>query len=141
MSKDIKEVNELYEKLKEALRYHYDYHKHMTILNAGSILIIIAILEGIFREPKGIMFIMFSIVCFVLSLICSLIVMTTITGMTLIMAAIHLAFFNKNIKEFEEISDRAKPSTHRIDVLNKLHIIFFFLGIVLLVWFAFINFL
>lgn len=141
MSNDIKEVIEIYEKLKEAFRYHYDYHKHMTILNAGSILIIIAILEGIFREPKGIIFIMFSIVCFVLSLICSLIVMTTITGITLTMTALHLALFNKNIKEFEEISDKAKPSVRRMDVLNKLHIIFYLIGIIILVLFAFINFL
>ena len=141
MPSDIEDVIKIFDKLKEVLRYHYDYHKHMTILNAGSILIIIAILEGIFKKPKGIIFIMFSIVCFVLSLMCSLIVMTTITKITLSMTAIDLAFFNKNIKEFEAISDNAKSSIHRIDVLDKFHIIFYFIGITILVLFAFINFL
>jgi len=141
MPDDIKEMIEIFEKLKESLKFHYDYHKHMTTINAGSILLIIAILEGIFRDPKGIIFIISSIVCFVLSLTCSLIGMTTITHVILSMVMTQHAMFTKNIKEYEKISNMAKVRLNRLDVIDNLHRISFFLGIVLLVSFAFINFL
>lgn len=141
MSKDAKEAVEILEKLKEVFKYHYDYYKHMTTLNAGSILIIIALLEGIFKEPKGIVIILVSIVCFVLSLICSLIIMSMMGNLALYMAGVYAAFIAKDIKGIEKISDRAKSTHGKTKDIGILNTIFFLLGIVMLVCFAFINFL
>jgi len=141
VSNDAKEAVEILEKLKEVLKYHYDYYKHMTTLNAGSILIIIAILQGIFKEPKGIGIILSSIVFFVLSLICSLIIMSMVGNLILYMAGAYAAFVAKDIKEIEKTIDKAKSTYGKTRVIGIFNTIFFLLGIAILVFFAFINFL
>ena len=141
MPDDIKEAIEVLEKLKEVLKYRYDYFKHLTTLNAGSILIIIALLKGIFKEPKGIEIILVSIVCFVLSLVCSLTIMTMIGNLVLYISGIYGAFVAKDIKGGNEISDKAKSTSSKAKIIDWLSHIFFILGIVMLVCFAFINFL
>jgi len=61
--------------LLELVKSYVDYFKHITTLNTGCILIIIALLEGVFENPKGLFLIAVSIFFFVVSLVCSLVVM------------------------------------------------------------------
>ena len=141
MQNEAKEAFELLDKVNELLRFHYDYHKHLTTLSAGSILIIIAILKGIFKEPKGIIIVLSSIVCFVLSLACSLIVMSMIEKITAHIIEMHAAYIKGNLKKMKESIDSASSAGDRIDVIDWFNRIFFFLGMAVLVLFAFINFL
>lgn len=141
MSNDIKEGVEGLEKLKEVLKFQYDYYKHMTTLSAGSILIIIAILKGVFEEPKGIATVMVSIVCFVLSLIGSLVIMSIIANLVLYLTGIYIAFIAGDLKDMKKVSDKAQSTTKKAKVFDILQGIFFLLGIAMLVWFTFINFL
>lgn len=48
-----------------------DYFKHITTLDTGAILIIVAFIEKAFKHPTGNFLIILAFICFVLSLICS----------------------------------------------------------------------
>jgi len=141
VSNDAKEAVEILEKLKEVLKYHYDYYKHMTTLNAGSILIIIAVLEGIFKEPKGIIIILISIGFFVLSLLCSLIIMSMTGNLVLYVAGVYAAFVAKDLEGIDKAGHKAESTHLKTRDIGILNTIFFLLGIAMLVCFAFINFL
>jgi len=141
MPDDIKEAIEVLEKFKEALKYPYDGIKHMTILSSGSILIIIAILEGIFKKPKSIGIVMASIVSFVLSLICSLILMGIIANLVGYITSMYGSYIAENEGGIKEAVDKVKSICKKAKVIEWFNDIFFILGIVMLVCFAFINFL
>lgn len=141
MSNDIKEAIEVLEKLKEVLKYQYDYFKHMTTLNAGSILIIIALLEGIFEDPKCIGIVLISIGSFVLSLICSLMMMPMTTNIVLYITSMYSNYIAGDVEGIKEVSDKAKSSVNKIKVVDWFNSILFLLGITMLAVFAFINFL
>jgi len=141
MPDNAKETLEALETLKEVLKYPYDYIKHMTILSSGSILIIIAILEGVFKEPKDIGIVMASIVSFVLSLICSLILMSIIANLVLYITSIYGFYVAGNVGGIKEALDKVNSICKKAKVIEWFNNIFFFLGIAMLVCFAFINFL
>lgn len=141
MPNDIENAIKIFEKLKEVFKYRYDYHKHMNSLNAGAILLIIAILEGVFKEPKGIGIILSSIVCFVLSLMCSLFIMSAITNLILKMTQIHSALLRDDSDKIEKCIKTITSISDRNAIAENLQAIFFSLGIALVVFFAFVNFL
>lgn len=140
MPDNAKETFEVLEKFKEVLKYPYDYIKHMTILSSGSILIIIAILEGIFKEPRGIGIVMVSIVSFVLSLICSLLLMSIIANLALYITSICGSHIAGNMGEIKEALGKVNSNCKKAKVIEWLNDIFFLFGIIMLVCFAFINF-
>jgi len=141
MSKKIKAGIEIIEKLRGDVKLQYDYYKHMTIINAGSILVIIALFEGVFEDPKGIEIIIISIVSFVVSLVCSLEIMSMIGNLVLYLTEIHRVSITKSKDEANKISAKMKSTIKKIQVFTDLHGIFFYLGIVMLVYFAIYNFL
>jgi len=64
----------------ETLKYQSDYFKHVTTLSTGSILIIVALVEGVFKSPEGIVFIWLSILGFLVCLVSSVFMMQVIGG-------------------------------------------------------------
>lgn len=53
----------------ESYRGFFDYFKHITTLNTGAILIIVAFIERAFKNPEGKSLVVLAFICFVLSLI------------------------------------------------------------------------
>jgi len=141
MSNKIKEGLEVIEELKDVVKHQYDYYKHMTIINSGSILVIIALFEGVFKDPKGIEIIIISIASFVVSLVCSLEIMSTIGNLVLNLTEIHGISITQNKDEANKILARMRSTIKQIQVIDELHRIFFYLGIGMLVYFAIYNFL
>lgn len=57
---------------RDALKQLYDFFKHLTTINTGSILLMIAMLEKLFKSPEWKWLIGASFTCFLLSLCASL---------------------------------------------------------------------
>jgi hypothetical protein len=64
----------------EALKQQYDFFKHMTTLNTGSILIIVALMQSDFQDATVVCLVIISIVLFFGSLVCSVIQMFLYSG-------------------------------------------------------------
>ena len=124
MSNKIKEGLEVIEELKDVVKHQYDYYKHMTIINSGSILVIIALFEGVFKDPKGIEIIIISIVSFVVSLVCSLEIMSMIGTLVLYFTEIHRVSITQSKNKTDEISANMQSTIKRIKVISKLHFFF-----------------
>ena len=65
----------------EIIKYHSEYFKHITTLCTGSILIIVGLIEGVFKSPKGLVFVGFSLIALVACLVASLSMISTLGGM------------------------------------------------------------
>jgi hypothetical protein len=63
----------------EALKFAYDIYKHLITLNTGSILILITLLDKLFKNPKWKLVIAISLCSFVVSLLSCLVMLLVIT--------------------------------------------------------------
>lgn len=55
----------------EGEKLFYDSMKHLTTLNTGSILLLVTFLEKLFSNPQWKTLIAVSLICFVISIVCS----------------------------------------------------------------------
>lgn len=56
----------------EADKLRFDFFKHLTTLSTGSILLTLAMLEKLFRSPKGKVLVLFALICFAVCILGSL---------------------------------------------------------------------
>jgi hypothetical protein len=59
----------------ESFKLLFEVYKHITTLSSGTILILTTFLEKLFKNPKAAQLVPFSISCFLLSIIFSLLIM------------------------------------------------------------------
>jgi len=128
---------------RETIKYQYEYFKHMTTLCTGSILIIVALLEAIFREPECVWVIVISILGFFVSLIGSLamlgvfgnymnIAFTTFTNI--------LQVTEQNINPIiKEMNKNLNSTTKTAKITQPITNYSFLLGVLMLLVFTFIN--
>jgi len=142
-------VNQIIERTfqysREFIKNQYDYFKHLTTLSTGSILIIIAIIQGVFDNPECIILIAISFFFFLVSLICSLYMLQVLNGYN------EAIFFTLvNILQVTEetagkVQDELKNMTDSIaksaKVFHPITDFSFLLGVVAFLVFTFINFI
>jgi glucan phosphoethanolaminetransferase (alkaline phosphatase superfamily) len=106
----------------EGWKLYYDMFKHLTTLNTGAVLIIVALLEKLFSNPKLKGLVGFSFLCFIISIITSL-------------AAMNIAsLYFKNDRYLDSYEHKREP------VMYWTSLLAFYLGLVSLVTFTMINF-
>ena len=117
----------------EAFRLQYDFFKHMTTLNTGTVLIIVALMQYVFTNPKVVYFVVGSIALIFGSLVCSVIQMFLFSdSMKKIYRWEFWSYLEANAKEMEAFQKRTKN-------LNIAGSIFYGIGVVALMIFAVIN--
>ncbi len=65
----------------EVLKHQYDYFKNVITINTGAFILIVAFMDRAFKEPKCQYFVFFSLACFSVSLLISLLVMKNYTAL------------------------------------------------------------
>ena len=129
------------------IKHTYDYFKHMTTLNTGSLLIIIALLEGVFKEQEGIFAVVISICCFTISLVCALVTLGVFIRTETVALKMYLDLQEENEEENEEKTKNNKVNHQKeLDSLIKkskvteyITMYTFIAGIVMFLVFAFMN--
>ena len=125
-------------------KHIYDYYKHMTTLSTGSLLIIVALLEGVFKKPEGMFAVAISICCFTVSLVCALVtlgVFIKIEGTSLEMYSDLQEEKKENTKDTTGKHQKTLNSLgKRGKVAEYITMYTFIAGIVMFLTFAFINF-
>ena len=76
--KEIKDMREELESLGEVQKYQFDYFKLLVTLNLAFITALIALVKGVFESPKVAILIMLAFICFMVSLLFSLITLLTV---------------------------------------------------------------
>jgi len=132
------------------IKHTYDYFKHMTTLNTGSLLIIIALLEGVFKEQEGIFAVVISICCFTISLVCALVTLGLFVNCEASMLGMYSNLLEEKEKEEKEEKTKDYTGKHKkeLDSLTKkakviepITIYTFIAGMVMFLVFAFLNFI
>ena len=127
----------------EAIKYHHGYYKHMTTLSVGSILIIVTLLEGIFKEPEGIFAIIISIFGFVICLLGALMMLggyCNVGGLIFVMYAEIPELTKKKLPKYVVKYKKKMGSIANIlDIVGPITVGTFLLGIIMLLVFTFIN--
>lgn len=117
----------------EAFKQQYDFFKHMTTLNTSSILIIVALMQYVFRNPKVVFWVIISIGLLFLALVCSVIQMFLYSG---VLKKIYYWEFWSYLKANAEEIELFKKITKNLNIAGS---IFYGLGIISLMIFAVIN--
>lgn len=129
--------------IREIIKYQFDYFKHMTTLSTGSILIIIAFLEGIFKKPEGIFAVIISIFCFLVSLIGALYMLQVLSGYLNVMLSMVTQVpqvTEENVQKFQEETQKKSNSiTRTAKIIHPLTDGSFLLGVIMFLVFALIN--
>jgi len=134
------DVTRIIEEIKvqiEILKHQYDYFKNMTTLNTGAFILIVAFMERAFEEPSHRYFILLSLVFFSLSLIFSLFVMKNYTNLM-------DKLWEWNFSVLTGVARVNKDVKILLGKLKKQRLwcgIFFYAGIVWLLFFAGANIL
>ena len=76
--KRIKDVKEDFKSLVEMQKVQFDYFKLMVILNMAFITALVALVKGVLESPKVAILIMLAFICFMVSLLFSLITLLTV---------------------------------------------------------------
>ena len=153
MEKELNFTNEAALKLLSGLIKHsYDYYKHMTTLNTGSLLIIIALLEGVFKEQEGIYAVLISICCFPISLLCALMTLGIVIRSETAALKMYSNSLEENEKGEEEEEKKEKTKDYKVNSQKELESLMkrgkvteyitmyaFVVGIAMFLVFAFIN--
>ena len=131
--------------MEEFQKNQIDYFKHLTTLNTGSILIAIALVKEVFKNPRGLILIVLSFAFFLVSLVSALYMMQVLNGYN----QAFFTVFGSMLWMTEDNIGRIQADVHKIigsiDKSTKwLHPITdfsFLIGIVGFLGFAFKNFL
>ena len=118
----------------ETVKCQYDFFKHMTTLNTGAFLIIVALLGGVFKNPKGMLFIVLSLSLFSMSLISSLKEMDLFAGLLQ-----KIWGWNFGLESQENIKKQIGSYKKKSNVYTKFSSFGFGLGMVSLLVFAMKN--
>ena len=59
----------------ESIKLYFEYYKHLTTLSTGAIIILSTFLEKLFKNPKEIVFVKWSLIFFIISVISSVTLM------------------------------------------------------------------
>jgi hypothetical protein len=140
MSEKIDEVLGNIERLKEVQRIQFDYFKHLTTVSSGAILILVAFLEKIFSNPKGVCLIIISLVAFGVCLIGSILPMTHTTNAILYATGIRISYDEDNKERAKSMNEKLSRSLNGIvfyDYLTKISLI---IGFTFFIIFSAINF-
>ena len=146
MEKESDVTNEMAVKLLSGLLNHaYDYFKHMTTLNTGSLLIIIALLKGVFKEPEGIYAVVISICCFTISLVCALVTLGLFVQCEARILGMYSDLLEQDKEKIKDYTGKHKKEldslTKKARVIESITIYTFIAGIVMFLVFAFLNFI
>jgi len=128
---------------REFIKNHHDYFKHLTTLITGSILVIIAITEGIFDNPECLIIIGLSFFFFLVSLISALYMLQVLNGY-------NEALFNSLFKTIDITEDAPKKILDELNgktgsiaksakCFHPITDISFLIGVVLFLVFTLIN--
>jgi len=130
---------------REFIKNHNDYFKHLTTLSTGSILIIIAIIEGVFDNPECIILIAISFFFFLVSLIGALYMLQVLNGYNKALFFTLVNILQVTEETTNKVQDELKRMTDSIDksakVFHPITDFSFLLGIVAFLVFTFINFI
>lgn len=131
------QVNLALERIKyqyDIIKYQYDFYKHMTTLTTGAFLVIVALMGGVFQNPKGMVFIIISLSFFSVSLIFSILEMDLFAS--LMQKLWDWAFRDEG---GQSIRQQIEPIRKK----SKVYVLFsqygFWAGMVFLLVFAFVN--
>lgn len=117
----------------EAFKQQYDFFKHMTTLNTSTILIIVALMQYVFKKPSVVYFVIASILFTFGCLICSVIQMFLYSG---VFKKIYYWEFWSELKVNAEEIESFKKRTKNLNIAGS---ILYGLGIISLMIFAIIN--
>lgn len=118
----------------ETVKCQYDFYKHMTTLNTGAFLIIVALMGGVFDKPKGILFIVLSLSLFSVSLISSLKEMDLFAGVLQ-----KIWRWNFGLENQENIKKEVGSYEKKSNIYTGFSSFGFGLGMVSLLVFAMMN--
>ncbi len=153
------ELIETLEKMKEIQPIKFDYFKHLTTLSTGSILILVAFLEKVFTAPQIVLLAFFSIVCFAVCVVGSLMAFPKASNIVLYTTGIRMIMFTvrgkdavsgkdgKAVEEaveearkgMEEFGDEVSKAMSCLKVYEGITRWFFIAGIAIFLIFAGIN--
>jgi hypothetical protein len=142
---DNQAVGEVVHFIGEFQKNRIDYFKHLTTLNTGSILIAIALLKDVFKNPRGLILIVLSFAFFLVSLVSALHMMQVLNGYN----AAFFTLFSSALEATQDDIGRIKADLNKITGsiakstkwFHPIADISFLIGIVAFLVFAFKNFL
>ena len=131
----------------EAMKYHHGYYKHMMTLSVGSILIIVTLLEGIFKKPEGIFAIIISLFGFVICLLGALVMLggyCNVGGLIFIIYIkipdLELPLNEKKLPKYVlKYKKKIESIANILDITGLITGCAFLLGRIMLLVFTFIN--
>ena len=131
----------------EAMKYHHGYYKHMMTLSVGSILIIVTLLEGIFKKPEGIFAIIISLFGFVICLLGALVMLggyCNVGGLIFIIYAevpdLELPLTKKKLPKYViKYKKKIESIANILDIIGPITGCAFLFGIIMMLVFTFIN--
>ncbi len=128
------EVIEWMERMKEVQRIQYDYFKYLITLSTGSILIIIAILEKVFSDPRKLVMvlIMISMAGFAVTIIFSLCALPNTGNMILYINGLQRAVADHDEKEAKKYEKKIDAALDSIKILDWIVFSSYISGIVVL---------
>jgi len=130
--KSILEETELtYRMVSNSIQHNFSYFKHMTTLCTGSILILLALLDRVLKNPKGTIFLLGAFLSFMVALLFSLWMMRLMN----IMLATPLR------EDIEKATDEIKKTVETATKISKWSNTGFAIGIIFVLCFFFTNFI
>jgi len=139
MVKDIKNVADSLEGLKEEHRLQYDYFKYATVLSLGVITAIVALFQKVISNPKYPLLIYVSLGCFAISIIGSLLAMPIITSVIASMTTFRLALLENDPNNALMSSKKIERILKRIPIFGYLVEFSLIFGIILFLVFLVFN--
>ena len=143
MKNEKDEILEFFKLIDKAIKYQHGYYKHMTTLSTGSILIIVTLLGGIFKEPEGIFAIIISILGFVICLVGALMILGVICNVVELIFVMFAEIPELTKEKLPEYLVKYKKKTdslaNMIDIIGPITFCAFLLGVIMLLVFTFIN--
>ena len=143
MKNEKDEILEFFKLIDKAIKYLHGYYKHMTTLSTGSILIIVTLLGGIFKEPEDIFAIIISILGFVICLVGALMILGVICNVVELIFVMFTEIPELTKEKFPEYLVKYKKKTDSlanvIEIVGPITFCAFLLGVIMLLVFTFIN--
>ena len=138
--KEIKDVKEGFKSLVEMQKVQFDYFKLMVILNMAFITALIALVKGVLESPKVVILIMLAFICFMVSLLFSLITLLTVGDIIIGLKATPFYMKVGKKEKVRKLKKDTLKAVHTFDVVQKIVNYSFGVGFLALFVFVVWNF-
>lgn len=138
--KELKDMIEQLENLREVQKFQFDYFKLMVTLNLAFITALIALVRGVFESPKVAILIMLAFIFLMVSLLCSVITLLIVGNIILWMKGIPVYLKTEQKEKAEKLYKKVLCAFDEFDIVQRVVNYSFGLGFFALFVFAGWNF-